>query len=97
MMLNLIPHLFIQKKKKNFFRNRKFDFIIAIGGGSVIDTAKALKVIFSIKKKINLKNIIKDINNLTINNLYKLIVLPTTSGTGSEVTPYATIWDEKNI
>ena len=90
------PSLVYLEKKKNFFKKRKFDFIIAIGGGSVIDTAKALKVIFSIKKKINLKNIIKDINNLTINNLYKLIVLPTTSGTGSEVTPYATIWDEKN-
>ena len=86
---------YLEKKIKNF-KNKKFDYIIAIGGGSVIDTAKALMIMFSIKKKENLKNIIKDISNLKIKNSYKLIVLPTTAGTGSEVTPYATIWDEKN-
>jgi len=90
------PTLTYLEKKKKHFKNRKFDYIIAIGGGSVIDTAKALMIMFSIKKKENLKNIIKDISNLKIKNLYKLIVLPTTAGTGSEVTPYATIWDEKN-
>ena len=90
------PSLTYLEKKKKHFKNRKFDYIIAIGGGSVIDTAKALMIMFSIKKKENLKNIIKDISNLKIKNLYKLIVLPTTAGTGSEVTPYATIWDEKN-
>ncbi|MDA7467821.1 phosphonoacetaldehyde reductase [Candidatus Pelagibacter ubique] len=90
------PTLTYLEKKKKHFKNRKFDYIIAIGGGSVIDTAKALMIMFSIKKKKNLKNIIKDISNLKIKNLYKLIVLPTTAGTGSEVTPYATIWDEKN-
>jgi alcohol dehydrogenase len=90
------PSLTYLEKKKKHFKNRKFDYIIAIGGGSVIDTAKALMIMFSIKKKENLKNIIKDISNLKIKNSYKLIVLPTTAGTGSEVTPYATIWDEKN-
>ena len=90
------PSLTYLEKKKKHFKNRTFDYIIAIGGGSVIDTAKALMIMFSIKKKENLKNIIKDISNLKIKNLYKLIVLPTTAGTGSEVTPYATIWDEKN-
>ena len=90
------PSLTYLEKKKKHFKNRTFDYIIAIGGGSVIDTAKALMIMFSIKKKENLKNIIKDISNLKIKNSYKLIVLPTTAGTGSEVTPYATIWDEKN-
>lgn len=90
------PSLIYLEKKKIHFKNRKFDYIIAIGGGSVIDTAKALMIMFSTKKKENLKNIIKDISNLKIKNSYKLIVLPTTAGTGSEVTPYATIWDEKN-
>ena len=68
---------------------------MAIGGGSVIDTAKVLALLFSFKKKKTIKNIISNIDNLKINNNYKLIALPTTSGSGSEVTPYATVWDKK--
>jgi alcohol dehydrogenase len=52
-------------------------------------------LLFSLKKK-TIKTVIENIDNLKINNVYKLIFLPTTSGTGSEVTPYATIWDKKN-
>ena len=53
-------------------------------------------MLFSLKRKKTIKNIIANIGNIKINNSYKLIVLPTTSGTGSEVTPYATVWDKKN-
>ena len=55
------------------------DVIIALGGGSSLDTAKAVK--YFIKK-----------SNLSI----PLIALPTTSGTGSEVTSYAVLTDRKN-
>lgn len=55
------------------------DVIVAIGGGSSLDTAKAIK--YFIKK-----------SNLSI----PLIALPTTSGTGSEVTSYAVLTDKKN-
>jgi phosphonate metabolism-associated iron-containing alcohol dehydrogenase len=89
------PALDYLEKKNKFFKKRKFDYIVAIGGGSVIDSAKALSLLFSLKKK-TIKTVIKNIGNLKINKFHKLIVLPTTSGTGSEVTPYSTIWDKKN-
>jgi alcohol dehydrogenase len=90
------PTLDYLEKKNKLFKKRKFDYIVAIGGGSVIDSAKVLSLLFSFQRKKTIKTIIEDIDNLKINNRYKIIALPTTSGTGSEVTPYATVWDKKN-
>jgi phosphonate metabolism-associated iron-containing alcohol dehydrogenase len=86
---------YLEKKNKNF-KTRNFDYIIAIGGGSIIDSAKVFFLLFSFQKKKTIRDIIANIDNLKINNSCKLIALPTTSGTGSEVTPYATVWDKKN-
>ncbi|MEI0532232.1 1-propanol dehydrogenase PduQ [Brachyspira pilosicoli] len=61
------------------------DTIIAIGGGSVIDTAKAV-IYFALE--IN-----KRISNSANKPLF--IVIPTTSGTGSEVTSYSIITDKE--
>jgi phosphonate metabolism-associated iron-containing alcohol dehydrogenase len=90
------PALDYLEKKNKFFKKRKFDYIIAIGGGSVIDSAKVLSLLFSFQKKKTINDIIANIDNLKINNYCKLIALPTTSGTGSEVTPYVTVWDKKD-
>jgi len=54
--------------------------IVAVGGGSAIDSAKAIKD-FAAK--------------MTNNNSMALIAIPTTSGTGSEVTSFSVIRDEK--
>lgn len=59
----------------------KPDAIIAVGGGSAIDSAKSIKKFAS------------DIGNLSE---VPLIAIPTTSGTGSEVTSFAVISDPKN-
>ena len=70
---------------------RPWTKIIALGGGSVIDTAKVLSVClananFSINRYFQ--------ESLPIpNQSISLIAIPTTSGTGSEVTPFATVWD----
>ena len=80
---------------KKFF-NKQYDFIIGYGGGSVLDFSKILKSYLSLKKKIDIKSLIENINNLKKKNNIKLILIPTTSGTGSEVTPFATVWDLKN-
>lgn len=56
------------------------DIIIAIGGGSVIDAAKSIKITAA---KILGKDVME----------WALIAIPTTSGTGSEVTSYSVITD----
>ncbi|WP_027623192.1 1-propanol dehydrogenase PduQ [Clostridium lundense] len=63
--------------------------IITIGGGSSIDAAKGIKIFqYYIKDKIEKENKKKPI----------MIAIPTTSGTGSEVTNFSVITDKiKNI
>ncbi len=68
-------------------RELQADCIVSVGGGSVIDTAKAVCV--------TLKNGGKANDHIAINRLQEPqtphIVIPTTSGTGSEVTNVAVI------
>ncbi len=64
--------------------------IIAIGGGNVIDSAKFLRV---------RGEVVLEYSKLEIHNKQEstpLFVLPTTAGSGSELTPWATIWDKAN-
>jgi len=76
----------------NSLNSKNITSIYAIGGGSVIDISKVLSVFLQTGSKIsiyNLKNFVK----LNHKNKIPLIVVPTTSGTGAEVTQFATIWD----
>ncbi|WP_294183332.1 1-propanol dehydrogenase PduQ [uncultured Clostridium sp.] len=58
------------------------DVIVALGGGSAIDSAKTIKYFFAKIKKEDKK--------------MRFIAIPTTSGTGSEVTGFSVITDKKN-
>ena len=78
----------------NKLKKKKIELIIAVGGGSVIDTAKTLKILLIYHEK-KLKDLF-NLNELNRKTNIRLIILPTTSGTGSEVTCFATIWDTKN-
>jgi len=60
------------------------EIIMALGGGSVIDTAKLVRAI--IEEKMSVSNIMK--NDFKESEI-KLVAIPTTAGTGSEVTKFA--------
>lgn len=72
------------------YRKQKCDAIIAIGGGSVIDTSKATNILVSeggddLLQYAGAHNLPKP--------LKPFFVIPTTSGTGSEVTMVAVVSD----
>lgn len=77
-------------------KEKEFDMIVAIGGGSVIDIAKSIKAIKNIKisSEDELRKIINN-KRYCLDKDVPIICVPTTIGTGSEVTKWATIWDEK--
>ena len=85
----------------NKVSNINYNLVIGVGGGSILDIAKALTVY----SKICFDNINQFRENITSKKYLdyipyqcKWIGIPSTSGTGSEVTPFATIWDkEKNL
>ncbi len=75
----------------NVFKESGCRFIIAIGGGSPIDTAKAISAMSANPGKISDYQGLGKVENKGC----PLIVLPTTAGTGSEVTPFTIITDTK--
>lgn len=73
----------------------EFDTIIALGGGSGIDTAKVLsRIIRQPRNQVQYDIFSKSASASSAKEL-KIVVIPTTAGTGSEVTPTATIWDSE--
>jgi acetaldehyde dehydrogenase/alcohol dehydrogenase len=81
----------------------KADQIIALGGGSVIDAAKIMKLKYE-SPPANLEELAapfldlrKRVVQYPTDKIHKarLIAISTTSGTGSEVTPFAVLTDKK--
>ena len=71
------------------------DYIIAVGGGSSIDTAKAIGIIMTNPKYSDVVSL--DGLAATENKCLPIIALPTTSGTAAEVTINYVITDEKSV
>lgn len=71
------------------------DYIVAVGGGSVIDTAKAIGIIMTNPEFSDVKSLVGVAD--TKNKSLPIIALPTTAGTAAEVTINYVITDEESI
>ncbi|WP_290714733.1 MULTISPECIES: bifunctional acetaldehyde-CoA/alcohol dehydrogenase [Exiguobacterium] len=86
-------------------RDFKPDLIIALGGGSAMDAAKGMWLFYEQPNETfsNLRQKFLDIRKRAyqfpaLGRQAKFVAIPTTSGTGSEVTPFTVITDkEKNV
>lgn len=73
-----------------FARKEEVDFVIAIGGGSPMDAAKAMNLLAC-----------QDITEESLfsgkygTEIMPMIFVPTTAGTGSEVTPYSILTNDR--
>ena len=72
------------------------DTIIALGGGSCLDTAKALSRVISSNRDEPLSDRFWEGVGIGADETIPIVTVPTTAGTGSEVTSTATIWDYEN-
>ncbi|MEI7884521.1 MAG: iron-containing alcohol dehydrogenase [Clostridia bacterium] len=72
------------------------DFVIGIGGGSPLDCAKAVAVLLKYEETaFSTIELGKKLLMSAQKSVAPLIAIPTTAGTGSEVTPYAVITDRE--
>lgn len=76
----------------NTYKESGADFIIALGGGSVIDTAKAIGIIVNNPDHYDVKSLEGAV--FTQKRSVTIIALPTTAGTAAEVTINYVITDE---
>ncbi|MGL5296814.1 MAG: bifunctional acetaldehyde-CoA/alcohol dehydrogenase [Culicoidibacterales bacterium] len=96
------PSLETVHKGVELMRSFQPDTIIALGGGSPMDAAKGMWLFYEHPEVDfnDLKQKFMDIRKRAfrypeLGKKAKLVCVPTTSGTGSEVTPFAVITDKK--
>lgn len=75
----------------SFCKGKNIDTIIAIGGGTILDVSKSVAIL--VKNPGKIQDFLRK-EKFILNQGIRIIAVPTTAGTGSEVTPWATIWGE---
>jgi len=97
------PELKVLMQALEAFNFYKPDQIIALGGGSVIDAAKVLRLMYESPQAdleelgapfLDIRKRVAQFPTVKTNHT-RLIAIPTTSGTGSEVTPFAVLLDKE--
>jgi acetaldehyde dehydrogenase/alcohol dehydrogenase len=97
------PELSVVMRGVEELRLYKADQIVALGGGSVMDAAKIMRLAYEFPQAdiAELGAPFLDIRKRVVEfptektNQARLIAIPTTSGTGSEVTPFAVLIDKE--
>lgn len=67
--------------------------LVALGGGSSIDTAKALARLLTQPATSSLTVHFRQGQEFAPTPALPVVAIPTTAGTGAEVTPFGTVWD----
>lgn len=85
------------EKMIDFLEQEQPDQVVALGGGSVLDAAKAAFLTFQAGGTVHDYFGVNKFSSVNPGRrLKKVICFPTTSGTGSEATPYSNIVDREN-
>ena len=69
--------------------------VVGLGGGSALDAAKVLATTIPSLTEPTLSRVFRDQVVPQWTQKLPLLSIPTTSGTGAEVTPFATVWDHE--
>ena len=85
------PDTVIDRCNEELLRKKKYRVLVGVGGGSSLDSAKAIAVLAE-----NPGPVSKYFMTWQSGREVKLILIPTNSGTGSEVTPMCVIHDTVN-
>ena len=96
------PTLAIARKGAEAMRSYNPDVIIALGGGSPMDAAKIMWVLYE-HPEVNFHDLAMTFMDIRkrvypfpkMGEKAMMVSIPTSAGTGSEVTPFAVITDEK--
>jgi acetaldehyde dehydrogenase/alcohol dehydrogenase len=97
------PELEVVMQGVEDLRFYEADQVVALGGGSIIDAAKLIKLKYQ-SPEADFEELAAPFLDLrkrvvqfptTKTNCARLIAIPTTSGTGSEVTPFAVMFDKQ--
>ena len=90
-----LPELDDLERLGHRLRDKRIDLIVAVGGGSVIDTAKVVSVLIGKESsdQFSLRRHFSNGSHELHGTAVPVVAVPTTAGTGSEVTPFATVWD----
>ncbi|MFC4767736.1 iron-containing alcohol dehydrogenase family protein [Effusibacillus consociatus] len=87
------PSLETIDRGAQIFQSKPYDSIVAVGGGSPVDTAKGIRVVASNGRSIG---DYAGVNRIPAAPAIPFIAIPTTSGTGSEVTIFGVYSDWHN-
>lgn len=87
------PDLLDIDRQADAVRALQPDAIVGLGGGSSIDTAKAMARLLAQPVGATLAGQFRDGVALAPAPALPVVAIPTTAGTGAEVTPFGTVWD----
>ena len=83
----------VSKTYKAFWTKHPDCVVLAVGGGSVLDSAKMLLPGVASGDFSEIHAALAAGKTPAVTRALPMIAVPTTAGTGSEVTPWATLWD----